>query len=104
VRVALFGHGSLHPVCLALGERLVDRLGDDLEKSAVDFSLAVARKAAIGTGNPVEEKADVEEGGGDQVERRKDPHDDREAHAAENGSLTKVLLRERLDLVKEGGK
>lgn len=101
MRLSLFSHGSLHPVCLPPGERLVDRLGHDLEQSAVDFSLAVTREPSIRTRNPVKEEEDVEEGGGNQVQGRKDPDDQCKAHASEDGSLAEVLLRESLDLVKE---
>jgi hypothetical protein len=68
VSSALFGHGCLHPVCLALGERLVDRLGDNLEQGAVDFSLTVAGESSIRTGNPVKEEEGIEDGGGNQVQ------------------------------------
>lgn len=87
---ALFAHGCLHPVDLALGKRLVDSLGDNLEQGVVDLSLTVAGEAAIVTRNPVKEEKDIEEGSGNQIQGRKDPNDQSEAHASENGSLSEV--------------
>lgn len=90
MRLALFAHGCLHPVDLALGKRLVDSLGDNLEQGVVDLSLTIPGETAIATRNPVKEEKDIEEGGGNQVQGRKDPDDQSKAHASENGSLSEI--------------
>jgi hypothetical protein len=86
---------------LTLGQGLVYFLCHNLLKSLVDFAFTIPTQTTVTAGDPVAEKRDIEQHGGDEEEDGENPDDESEGHSTQNDSLLVVLHGKGPDLVKE---